>query len=146
MDGKDIWPTLAEGTPSPNEDILINVEAFRGAIRKGNWKLVKIALLPGKTELFDLATDPGETTNVAEQHPDIVARPGGLACSPMRNSRSRASGSRRSRRSSAPRARPSSIPTSTSTTAACRTKSRRYRAADQPPVAPKCACFSQTTA
>ena len=58
FDGKDIWPTLAEGAPSPHEDILINVEAFRGAIRKGNWKLVKIALLPGKTELFDLSKDP----------------------------------------------------------------------------------------
>ncbi len=73
MDGKDIWPTLAEGKPSPHEDILINVEAFRGAIRKGGWKLIKIALLPGKTELFDLATDPGETTNVAAQHPDVTA-------------------------------------------------------------------------
>ena len=72
MDGKDMWPTLAQGKPSPNEDVLINVEAFRGAIRKGDWKLVKIALLPGKTELFDLAKDPGETTNVAEQHPEIV--------------------------------------------------------------------------
>ena len=59
FDGKDIWPTVAEGKPSPHEDILINVEAFRGAIRKGNWKLVKVALLPGKTELFDLPTDPG---------------------------------------------------------------------------------------
>ena len=48
FDGKDIWPTLAENQPSPHEDILINVEAFRGAIRKGNWKLVKIALLPGR--------------------------------------------------------------------------------------------------
>ena len=72
FDGKDIWPTLAEGKPSPNEDILIDVEAFRGAIRKGNWKLIKIALLPGKTELFDLSKDPGEQHNVAEQHPDIV--------------------------------------------------------------------------
>ena len=44
FDGKDIWPTLAENQPSPHEHILINVEAFRGAIRKGNWKLVKIAL------------------------------------------------------------------------------------------------------
>ena len=62
----------AEGAPSPNEDVLIDVEAFRGAIRKGDWKLVKIALLPGKTELFDLAKDPGETTNVAEQNPEVV--------------------------------------------------------------------------
>lgn len=36
MDGKNMWPTLADGKPSPHEDILINVEAFRGAVRKGN--------------------------------------------------------------------------------------------------------------
>jgi arylsulfatase A-like enzyme len=73
FDGKDIWPTMAEGQSSPHEDILINVEAFRGAIRKGNWKLVKIALLPGKTELFDLSKDPGEQNNVADQFPEIAA-------------------------------------------------------------------------
>jgi arylsulfatase A-like enzyme len=72
MDGKDMWGTLADGKPSPNDDVLIDVEAFRGAIRKGQWKLVKVALLPGKTELFDLAADPGETTDVAERHPDVV--------------------------------------------------------------------------
>jgi arylsulfatase A-like enzyme len=72
MDGKNMWPTLADDKPSPREDFLINLEAYRGAIRKGNWKLVKVALLPGKTELFDLAKDPSETTNVADQHPDVV--------------------------------------------------------------------------
>ena len=73
FDGKDIWQTLAEGASSPHEDILINVEAFRGAVRKGNWKLVKIALLPGKTELFDLSKDLGEQNNVADQFPEIAA-------------------------------------------------------------------------
>ena len=73
FDGQDMWPTLAAGAPSPNDDILINVEAFRGAVRKGDWKLIRIALLPGRTELYDLANDPGETTNVAADHPDIVA-------------------------------------------------------------------------
>ncbi len=52
--------------------ILINVEAFRGAIRKGKWKLIKIALMPGKIELFDLEKDPGETNNVADKNSDVA--------------------------------------------------------------------------
>jgi arylsulfatase A-like enzyme len=72
LDGKDIWPTIAQGKPSPHDDILVNVEAFRGAIIKGRWKLVKIALLPGKTELFDLGADPGEKNDVAAANPEIV--------------------------------------------------------------------------
>lgn len=72
FDGKDVTATLEAGAPSPHEDILINVEAYRGAVRKGNWKLVKVALLPGKTELYDLSKDPGETENVAEQFPEVV--------------------------------------------------------------------------
>ena len=73
FDGKNIWATLAESQPSPHDDILINVEAFRGAIRKGNWKLVEIALLPGKLELFDLSKDSGEQNNVASEFPEIVS-------------------------------------------------------------------------
>ena len=72
FDGKDAMDTIGEGKPSPHEDILINIEAFRGAIRKGTWKLIKVALLPGKTELFDLEKDPGEKENVADKHPDVL--------------------------------------------------------------------------
>jgi arylsulfatase A-like enzyme len=35
LDGKNIWATLAEGQPSPHEDILVNVEAFRGRHHQG---------------------------------------------------------------------------------------------------------------
>ncbi|MDG3006865.1 arylsulfatase B [Paludisphaera mucosa] len=72
FDGRDASDALAEGKPSPHEDILINVEVFRGAIRKGDWKLIKVATLPGKTELFDVAKDPGETHNLAAERPDVV--------------------------------------------------------------------------
>ena len=72
FDGKDMWPVLTGQQPSVHDDVLINVEAVRGAIRKGNWKLFKWATLPGKTELYDLSKDPGEKDNVADQHPEIV--------------------------------------------------------------------------
>jgi len=72
LDGKDIWASVAEGKPSPHEDILVNVEAFRGAVISGKWKLVKIALLPGKTELFDLTVDRSEKNDVAAQNPEVV--------------------------------------------------------------------------
>jgi len=35
FDGRDIWATVAEGKPSPHEDVLINVEAFRGPSARG---------------------------------------------------------------------------------------------------------------
>lgn len=72
FDGRDAWGTIARGEASPHDDILINVEAFRGAIRKGPWKLIKVALMPEKLELFDLEKDPGERENVANQHPDVA--------------------------------------------------------------------------
>lgn len=43
-----------------------------GAIREGAWKLVE-HYEDGRLELFNLHTDPGETTDVAAQHPERVA-------------------------------------------------------------------------
>lgn len=72
LDGLNMWPVLTGQQKTLHDNILINVEAFRGAVRKGNWKLIKIALLPGKVELYDLSKDPGETNNVAKQNPEVV--------------------------------------------------------------------------
>ena len=34
---------------------------------------MRLATLPGKTELFNLVNDPEEKTDVAAEHPDIVS-------------------------------------------------------------------------
>ena len=40
LDGRDAWPTIAGGKPSPHEEILLNATPTSGAIRVGDWKLV----------------------------------------------------------------------------------------------------------
>ena len=40
LDGLDAWPTIAEGKPSPHEEILLNAAPASGAILVGDWKLV----------------------------------------------------------------------------------------------------------
>jgi len=41
-------------------------------VRKGKWKLVKTATLPGKVSWFDLSEDPGERTMLADRFPDTL--------------------------------------------------------------------------
>lgn len=43
------------------------------AVRFGNWKAVKNGV-NARTELFDLATDPGEKTNLTAGKPEVVAK------------------------------------------------------------------------
>jgi arylsulfatase A-like enzyme len=73
LDGVDVWDTIATGAPSPRSEVVYNVELFRGAIREGDWKLFYRAPLPSARMLFNLAEDPNETTDVAAEHPEIVA-------------------------------------------------------------------------
>src|SRR5262249_33612435 len=61
------------GKATPRDEVICNVEVFRGAVRKGDWKLVWRATLPSKLELFNLSSDPYEKTNLAEQNPQKVA-------------------------------------------------------------------------
>ena len=73
LDGMDVWDTIAEDKPSPRSEIVYNVEPFRGAVRKGDWKLIWRTMLPSSTDLYNLAEDPYEKDNVAAAHPDKVA-------------------------------------------------------------------------
>jgi arylsulfatase A-like enzyme len=72
LDGMDVWGTLAEGQPSPRTEFVYNIEAFRAALRQGDWKLIWLAPLPSKVELYNIAQDPSEKTDLAAANPDRV--------------------------------------------------------------------------
>jgi arylsulfatase A-like enzyme len=96
IDGKDIWPLMA-GEPkaaSPHEAFYCYYGGELRAVRDRRWKLVfphkyrslktkppgadgvGVSYRQAKTDkaLYDLKDDIGETTNVAAEHPRIVAR------------------------------------------------------------------------
>ena len=52
-------------------EILIKNEA-RQAVRQGQWKLVRYGLT-SPPALFDIAADPGETTDLAAREPAVAA-------------------------------------------------------------------------
>lgn len=101
IDGKDIWPLIAgeAGARSPHEAYYFYWGEELQAVRMGRWKLHlphtyrTLAGRPGGTggrpapyeeakidlSLFDLVSDIGETTNVADRHPDVVAKIQALA-------------------------------------------------------------------
>lgn len=72
LDGIDVWSAISENKPSGRNEVVYNVEPFRGAVSQENWKLVWRSLLPTSVELFNLAADPCETTNLASQEPEKV--------------------------------------------------------------------------
>jgi len=74
LDGLNMWPTISKGEPSPRTEIIYNIEPFRAGIRQGDHKLIWRTPLPAAVELYDLAKDPGERTNIAAENPAIVAK------------------------------------------------------------------------
>lgn len=83
LDGKDAWPTIAAGRPTPHEFILHNVSPFHGAIRMGDWKLVHNGHVRANAtepspreawELFNIRQDPAEEHDLSEQRSEILER------------------------------------------------------------------------
>ena len=72
LDGVNVWNTIAAGEPSPRTEFVYNIEPFRAGLRQGDWKLLWRPLIPSSVDLFNLAEDPYEKNNLAEQHPEKV--------------------------------------------------------------------------
>ena len=88
LDGKNAIEFLTrEQTSSPRDEYFYYSGCLLTGVRSGHWKLVlpRQKSPPGlgwwgrmieavtETMLFDLSADPGEKTNVAAEHPDVVA-------------------------------------------------------------------------
>ena len=69
----DVWDAIGEAKPSPRDEVIYDIEPFRAAVRKGDWKLIWRTALPSRIELFNIAQDPGERTDLAAKYPDKVA-------------------------------------------------------------------------
>jgi arylsulfatase A len=75
IDGRDILPLML-GEPdarSPHEAFFYYYTNTLEAVRSGKWKLHVIKDCKETRQLYDLQSDPGETTNLAGKHPDVEA-------------------------------------------------------------------------
>ena len=72
IDGISLVPTLL-GRPGEQEghDYLYWEYVGGQAVRVGDWKGIRLSP-DDPVQLYNLASDPGESTDVASQHPDIV--------------------------------------------------------------------------
>lgn len=71
VDGVNLLPHLSGDADNRPHDVLYWKKDVRGTIRDGDWKLMRFADRP--PELYDLTEDIGEQSNLADEHPELVA-------------------------------------------------------------------------
>ncbi len=70
-DGMDVWPLICGQTTKAAPRLMYWKTPNAYAVRQGNWKLV-VGKKKTSAELFDLAADPYEKTDLASQYPERV--------------------------------------------------------------------------
>jgi arylsulfatase A len=86
IDGRDIGPLLLDAdATTPHESFLYYLMHDLQAVRSGRWKLHVARDRSACRELYDLAADPGETSDVAPDHPEVVARLEAIAAEARRS-------------------------------------------------------------
>ncbi len=78
---------LGEEEPQARSPVIHHSSAGRFAIREGNWKLV-MEDQRHKRELYDLANDPSEATNVIDLHAELASELAAKMTQIVRNGRS----------------------------------------------------------
>ena len=70
--GANVWPVLAEKAALAPRPLYWTALGFRSrAVQLGDWKLIAHGDGPAqRLELFNLASDPSETTNLAAKSPE----------------------------------------------------------------------------
>ena len=79
IDGRDIAALWFGDAPSPHDAFFYYWMNDLEAVRSGRWKLHFAKRGEALHELYDLDADVGETLNVIDDHPDVVARLAELA-------------------------------------------------------------------
>jgi arylsulfatase A len=74
IDGKQAWQTWRGEAGTPHPAFAYYLRNDLQAVRSGAWKLHLAVQGEADRLLFDLAADPGETQDVASQHPEVVRR------------------------------------------------------------------------
>lgn len=79
LDGSSLWPAITGGGAGPRKPMVWVYPEYGGqvAVGIGDMMILKRDLLtkqPEPWEVYDVVKDRGETTNLAKDHPELIAR------------------------------------------------------------------------